>query len=121
VIARRPDAAARVVDRVGADARVVTWGEPAPAGVVVNATSLGMHGERLPQYLLESAVGLLDMTYGDIATPAVTELRAEGVPVADGLDMLVGQAVGSFAIWTGFEIEPGVFRFAAEQELANRR
>ncbi len=120
VVARRPEAAQATVDRVGTDARVIAWGEQPPSGVVVNATSLGMHGETLPEYLLELAVGLLDMTYGDNTTPSVTALRAGGQPVAEGLDMLVGQAVGSFAIWTGIEVDACVFRSAAEQELADR-
>ena len=120
VVARRPDAAQRMVDRVEAGAQVIAWGEPAPAGVIVNATSLGMHGETLPEYLLESAVGLLDMTYGDKQTPSVAAFRGAGRPVADGLDMLVGQAVGSFAIWTGVDVDPEVFRAAAVAELARR-
>lgn len=120
LLARRPEAAQQTARRVGAGAQVLGWGESVPRGVVVNATSLGMHGELLPEYLLESAVGLLDMTYGESPTPAVTTLRAGGLPVADGLDMLVGQAVGSFAIWTGIDVDAGVFRLAAEQELARR-
>lgn len=120
VVARRPDAAQRMVERVGAGAQVIAWGERAPVGVVVNATSLGMRGETLPEYLLESAVGLLDMTYGDNETPSVAASRRAGRPVADGLDMLVGQAVGSFAIWTRVDVDPEVFRAAAVAELAQR-
>ncbi len=120
LLARRLEAAQQTARRVGIGAQVLGWGEPVPRGVVVNATSLGMHSELLPEYLLESATGLLDMTYGDSPTPSVTGLRAKGLPVADGLDMLVGQAVGSFAIWTGIVVDAGVFRLAAEQELAGR-
>lgn len=120
VSARRSEAAQKLVERVGTGAQVIGWDQSMPAGVVVNATSLGMRGETLPDYLLESATGLLDMSYGNAPTPAVSSLRVAGVPVADGLDMLVGQAVGSFAIWTGVDIDAGVFRTAAEHELANR-
>ena len=120
VVARHPDAAQKVVDRVAAGAQVIAWGDPAPAGVVVNATSLGMNGEALPEYLLESAVGLLDMSYGDRETPSVAAFRTAGTPVADGLDMLVGQAVGSFAIWTGVHVDSEVFRSAALAELERR-
>jgi shikimate dehydrogenase len=120
MVARRPEAAQSVVARVGTEATVIEWGEPVPAGVVVNATSLGMRGERLPDDILAAAVGLLDMPYRDSPTPAVVELGAQGVPVADGLDMLVGQAVGSFLVWTGMEVDQAVFRTAAEQELQRR-
>lgn len=120
VMARRPEAAQQMVARVGAEATVIPWGEPVPPGVLVNATSLGMQGEKLPKYLIEAAVGLLDMPYRDTPTPAVIELGARGMPVADGLDMLVGQAVGSFLVWTGVEVDQIVFRSAAERELMRR-
>ncbi len=120
VVARRPEAAQSVVARVGTEATVIEWGEPVPVGVVVNATSLGMQGERLPESLLATAVGLLDMPYRDNPTPAVVELGARGLPVADGLDMLVGQAVGSFLVWTGVGVDQTIFRAAAERELLRR-
>jgi len=120
VVARRPLAAQNVVDRVGVGASVIRWGEPVPPGVLVNATSLGMRGETLPAYLLDSATGILDMAYADVPTTAVAELESRGLPVADGLDMLVGQAVGSFLTWTGVEVGPDVFRTAAQGELRRR-
>lgn len=121
VVARRPEVAEAAVKKLRSGAQVVGWGNAIPPGTIVNATSIGMAGEKLPKYLLESATGLLDMSYGDKPTPSVETLRKRGVPVADGLDMLVGQAVGSFAIWTGVDVDPAVFRTAAEQELAKRR
>ena len=121
VTARRRDVAAHLVDRIGSKARVIEWGAPVPSGVVVNATSLGMRGELLPDVFLDSATGLVDMPYGDAATRSVRVARMRGIPVADGLDMLVGQAVESFAIWTGVRVEGSVFRAAAEAELARRK
>jgi shikimate dehydrogenase len=109
VVARRPDLAAAVVGRIGSDAVVIEWGQPTPRGVVVNATSIGMHGEILPEFLLDSATGLFDMPYGDKPTRSVDAAR-----------MLVGQAVGSFNVWTGIEVDSSVFRRAAEEELKRR-
>ncbi|MCP4968292.1 MAG: shikimate dehydrogenase [bacterium] len=120
VVARRPEVAQTMVERVAVGAQVIAWGDPIPGGVLVNATSLGMGGETLPEYLLESAAGLLDMSYGDAETPSVAAIRNVGLPVADGLDMLVGQAVGSFAIWTGVDVDSSVFRSAALAELERR-
>lgn len=120
VVARRPAVAHLMVDRVGARADVLAWGEPVPAGVIVNATSLGMQGEMLPKFLLDSATGLFDMPYGDVETRSVRVARDRGLPVADGLDMLVGQAIGSFAAWTGVRLDATIFRAAAEAELAGR-
>jgi shikimate dehydrogenase len=98
VSARRPDAAEALAARVGVDAEVVPWGTPVP-GVVVSATPLGMNGEVLPAEVLEAAVALFDMAYGAVPTPAVA--GSSDLPVADGIDMLVAQAVRSFEIWTG--------------------
>lgn len=120
VVARNLERAQSVIDHIGAEASVVEWGTPVPLGVVINATSLGMKGESLPAGVLDSAVGLLDMAYGDAVTPAVTDAAMRGLPVADGLDMLVGQAVVSFSLWTGAEVEAAVFRRAAEDELLKR-
>lgn len=121
VVARDPEKARLTANRVGTEATVISWGDPVPAGVVVNATSLGMRGEHLPEDLLAGATGFLDMPYGDAPTPTVARLRKRGVPVADGLDMLVGQAVSSFAIWAGRTVSATVLRAAAEQELLKRR
>jgi shikimate dehydrogenase len=120
VVARRPERAHQLTRRIGTGAVVTVWGEPVPPGVVVNATSIGMGGEPLPDFLLESATGLFDMPYGATSTPAVTTVRRRSFPVADGLDMLVGQAVASFAAWTGVDVPEAVFRRAAAEELERR-
>lgn len=121
VVARRPELAESMVTRLKSGARVVSWGDEVPPGVVVNATSLGMRGELLPEFAVGAATGLLDMAYGNLPTRSVAAFHKRGLPVADGLDMLVGQAVGCFRIWTGQEIEPGIFRAGAESELRRRR
>jgi shikimate dehydrogenase len=120
IVARSPEKARRTADQVGVSATVIAWGKAIPAGVVVNATALGMRGEQLPEELMTAATGLLDMPYRDVPTPAVALLRKRGLPVADGLDMLVGQAVASFQIWTGLAVTAAVFRDAAEQEILKR-
>ena len=60
-----------------------------------------MFGESLPENLLEVAAGLIDMAYGDRATPAMQRAQDLGFPAADGLDVLVAQAAASFFWWTG--------------------
>jgi shikimate dehydrogenase len=98
--ARRREAAERLVALTGADVRIVHWGSGIDGAVVVNATPLGMRGEALPEAVLTAAGGLIDLTYGEIATPAIALLRGT-VPVADGIDHLVAQAARSFVLWTG--------------------
>jgi len=102
VTARRPERAAELLDRTRIGGSVVPWGVPVPGAVVVNATPIGMTpGERLPAAVLEEAAGLLDLAYGPAPTAAVAAARRRGLPVADGLTMLVEQAAASFERWTG--------------------
>lgn len=113
VSARRPDAAAALIELVGVTAEVVPWGTPIDGALVVNATPLGMRGETLPPGIVESARGLLDMVYGSTMTPAVAGAVRRGIPATDGVRMLVGQALESFRLWTGRSVPPDVMFDAA--------
>lgn len=101
VAARRTAAAQVMVDSLAVDASVIEWGTPVPDAIVINATPLGMKGERLPSGVVDRASGLLDMAYAPAATPAVQEARESGIPCLDGRQMLVAQAAESFQIWSG--------------------
>jgi shikimate dehydrogenase len=70
----------------------------------VNTTSLGMKG----QPPLEIDVGLLpadatvaDVVYIPLDTPLLNAARARGLKTADGLGMLLHQAVRGFSLWFG--------------------
>lgn len=101
VSARRAEAAADLMD-LGADG-VVPWGTPVPGAVVVNATPIGMAGDDLPAGVVEAGAGLLEMVYAPERTPAVRRALGAGLAVGWGIDMLVGQAAASFALWFGTE------------------
>lgn len=74
------------------------------AGLLVNTTSLGMHGQpsldidvaRLPQ----TAV-VADLVYVPLLTPLLAAATACGLKTADGLGMLLHQAVRGFELWFG--------------------
>ena len=95
-------------DQFGARVLPVTW-DAIPdllprAGLLVNTTSLGMHG----QPALEIDVGLLppdavvaDLVYVPLETPLLAAARGRGLRVADGLGMLLHQAVRGFELWFG--------------------
>ncbi len=110
--ARRTDAAEALVARLAVEARVVPWERPVPDAVVVNATPLGMKGESLPDGLLAVAGGLVDLVYGGSESPAARAARAGGRRVATGLEMLLGQALASFELWTGVAAPEAVMRAA---------
>jgi shikimate dehydrogenase len=108
-LANRTLARARALaDQFGASVAPVSWdaiGDLLPrAGLLVNTTSLGMHG----QPPLEVDVGLLpphavvaDLVYVPLQTPLLLAARARGLKTADGLGMLLHQAVRGFELWFG--------------------
>ncbi|WFU42667.1 shikimate dehydrogenase [Bradyrhizobium sp. CB82] len=74
------------------------------ARLLVNTTSLGMRGQpaleldiaRLPQ---EAVVA--DLVYVPLITPLLAAAQARGLKTADGLGMLLHQAVRGFELWFG--------------------
>ncbi len=112
VSARKATAAHTLADRTAADALVVAWGDGIAGAVVINATPVGMAGEELPDNVLAVGSGLLDMAYGQGETPACAMYRDRGLPCADGLDMLIAQAVSAFERFTGITPDPNIFRTA---------
>jgi len=83
------------------------------ATLVVNATSVGLAGERLPEPLETLAPGQVayDLVYGRL-TPFVASARARGSAAHDGLGMLVHQAAAAFERWTGEKAPVEVLRGA---------
>lgn len=85
----------------GADAVAGLLGD---AGLLVNTTALGMHGnEGLsadPAGLPDHAV-VTDIVYVPLETPLLAAARARGLKTVDGLGMLLHQAVPGFERWFG--------------------
>lgn len=103
ISARRHEAVEGLQRGLARHVVAIPWQSGVAEAVVVNATPLGMHGERLPATVLRLAAGLVDLAYGDTVTPAVDQAESVGLPVIDGLEVLVTQAVDSFRLWTGRE------------------
>lgn len=101
VAARRREAAEGLLERIGIGARLIDWGNGVAGSVVVNATPIGMSGERLPDAVLDEAAGVFDMPYGAQETGTIRRARELGIPAVDGSEMLLHQAARSFEIWTG--------------------
>ncbi len=74
------------------------------AGLLVNTTALGMHGnEGLPAdpaALPDKAI-VTDIVYVPLETPLLAAARARGLACVDGLGMLLHQAVPGFERWFG--------------------
>ena len=107
--------AERLVERFGAPAAhrlraVESWEGTAP-DVVVNATSVGMDGERAPldlRKLVARPKALIDLVYRREPTPLVRQAVGMGVGAQDGRDMLARQAEASYRCWFGEDAPAGV-------------
>jgi shikimate dehydrogenase len=108
-LANRTLARARALaDQFGASVLPVAWeaiGDLLPrAGLLVNTTSLGMHGQpalELDVSLLPPEAVVADLVYVPLETPLLAASRARGLKTADGLGMLLHQAVRGFELWFG--------------------
>lgn len=104
---------AHPVDR---EPRVIEWGsreDLSGVDVVVNATSLGLHGEDpLARAELRPELVVVDLIPTAVPTPLARRARAAGATVVDGLPMLLQQAASSFRIWTGQDAPVDVMRAA---------
>ncbi len=91
------------------------------ATLLVNTTTLGMAGQ--PE--LEADIGRLpsdavvaDLVYVPLVTPLIKAAKAKGLRTADGLGMLLHQAVRGFELWFGKKPEvTAELRALAEADL----
>jgi shikimate dehydrogenase len=108
LVNRSIDRARALADQFGASVHPVAWdaiGDLLPQSrLLVNTTSLGMHG----QPALEIDIGRLpsdavvaDLVYVPLQTALLAAARARGLKTADGLGMLLHQAVRGFELWFG--------------------
>jgi shikimate dehydrogenase len=87
--------------------------------LIVNSTSVGLHGEDpfaalpLAAERFESGQTVLDMVYGPEPSRLLAPARAVGATVIDGIEVLVQQGALSFFIWTGAKAPLEVMRAAA--------
>lgn len=120
-----------IANRTTARAAALTEGLPFPAGqttrvigwagrldlsavdVIVNATSLGLHGEDpLAGATLHGGLVVIDLIPTAAPTPLLKRAGAAGARVVDGVPMLLQQAASSFRIWTGRDAPVEVMRAA---------
>jgi shikimate dehydrogenase len=78
------------------------------AGLVVNTTTIGMHGtafEGLELELLPAGALVTDIVYTPLETQLLAAARERGLRTVDGLGMLLHQAVPGFEAWFGVRPE----------------
>jgi shikimate dehydrogenase len=90
--------------------------------LLVNTTSLGMTGQpplEVDLAPLKADALVADLVYAPLETPLLAAARARGLHTADGLGMLLHQAVRGFSLWFGVrpEVTPEL-RALVEADLA---
>jgi shikimate dehydrogenase len=113
----------RIVNRTRANAEVLrhafgervipkNWSEwpalLADADLVVNTTSLGMTGQpslEIDTGALPANAIVADLVYAPLRTTLLQAAQARGLRTADGLGMLLHQAIRGFSLWFGIQPE----------------
>jgi shikimate dehydrogenase len=109
VINRTRARAETLKKKFGARLRVAGWDETTGllggAGLLVNTTSLGMVGQPPLEINLRCPASLVvaDLVYAPLETGLLRLARERGLRTADGLGMLLHQAVRGFECWFGVE------------------
>jgi shikimate dehydrogenase len=105
---RTVERARALADQFGASVHPITWDaidDVLPrVELLVNTTSLGMHGQpalELDVGLVPSHAVVADLVYVPLETPLLSAARERGLKTADGLGMLLHQAVRGFELWFG--------------------
>jgi shikimate dehydrogenase len=121
--ARGEELVALLNEHTPARAALTVWDHayriPESAGVVVNATSIGLFPDVDARLDLDPDTLRPDLVVADvIPNPPRTRLirtaQERGATVLDGLGMLVNQGVISIRHWTGVDADPGVMRRKVE-------
>src|SRR5207247_7603104 len=109
-----------------ARAELAAWTEryrvPQDAGIVVNATSIGLLGVAHQSLDLELDSLAPHMVVADVIpnpdrTPLLQDAQARGCITLDGRGMLVDQASIGIGLWTGIDADGSVMRHALDCEL----
>jgi shikimate dehydrogenase len=111
LVNRSSDRAEQLARFFGASVRVLDWDRRSVAlegaDVLVNTTTLGMNGTALEIDLRAMPEGGLvtDVIYVPLETALLRQASRQGLRTADGLGMLLHQAVPGFERWFGVRPE----------------
>jgi shikimate dehydrogenase len=105
---RTVERAQALATEFGAGVQPAGWDEIAKllprAGLLVNTTSLGMHDQsrlEIDVSLLPDNAVVADLVYVPLQTELLAAAQLRGLKTADGLGMLLHQAVRGFELWFG--------------------
>jgi shikimate dehydrogenase len=108
LVNRTLERAELLAERFGQAVRPAGWGSAGrllrEASLLVNTTTLGMKGNPSPELDLGALPGdavVTDLVYVPLETPLLAAAKARGLRTANGLGMLLHQAVPGFERWFG--------------------
>ncbi len=104
ILNRTPETAQKLARQAGA--KTIKREAVAKAGfdIVVNATSVGMVGNKAAPLLQPEDLNcrlVFDLVYNPLETPLLRMARQKGIAVISGIEMFVQQGARQFEIWTG--------------------
>ncbi|HEU4656579.1 MAG TPA: shikimate dehydrogenase [Capillimicrobium sp.] len=109
---RTAERARRLADELG----VAVAERPRPADLLVNCTTVGLEdpdATPIPPGEVAGYGAVVDLVYREGATALARIAAAAGLPVVDGLEILVRQGARSLTIWSGREAPLDAMRLAA--------
>jgi shikimate dehydrogenase len=108
VVNRTFERAESLAKRFGSRVKPSRWDELtvllSGAQLLINTTTLGMEGQpplTVNLRALPDSAVVVDVVYVPLETPLLAAAKARGLRVADGLSMLLYQAVRGFSLWFG--------------------
>ncbi len=104
ILNRTPETAQKLARQAGAKTIKKEALAKTPFDVIVNATPVGMAGNKAPQILEAKDLNaklVFDLVYNPIETPLIAAARSKGIAVVAGVEMFVQQGARQFEIWTG--------------------
>jgi shikimate dehydrogenase len=108
IVNRTAERASALRENFGERVEIASWNDRndtlTDARLLINTTTLGMAGQpalaldvaRLPAHAI-----VADLVYAPAVTPLLNAAEVRGLRTADGLGMLLHQAVRGFALWFG--------------------
>jgi shikimate dehydrogenase len=124
---RTRERAEALAQQFGERVKPIGWEDAAAAltraKLMVNTTSLGMKGQpplEIDVTALPADAVVVDLVSVPLHTPLLSAAQARGLRTADGLGMLLHQAVGGFELWFGKRpMVSAELRALVEADLAN--
>jgi 3-dehydroquinate dehydratase/shikimate dehydrogenase len=104
ILNRTPETAQKLARQAGAKTIKKEAVAKTPFDVILNATPIGMAGNKAPQILEAKDLNtklVFDLVYNPLETPLIRMARQAGINIITGVEMFVQQGARQFEIFTG--------------------